>query len=224
MKISERWSELLSTPVARSLKEILGKGDRRPYALWLCQVAHLTRHTSAHQALVGTRVGEVSIRYAKYCFEHAMEEAGHEQMALADLRRIGLPARGIEDLPAPLPSTELLTAYLYHAATRSHPATRLGFSYWAEKCYPYIEMLARDTQSSLGLADSQMTFFVSHAAIDEKHARSVEQIIEEVCRTQEDWDAVERGMLESLNLAIRIFEEILRDTGSARWLASERSA
>jgi hypothetical protein len=207
-RISERWGELLESPVAQSLKDILGKGDRRPYTLWLCQVAHLTRHTSAHQALVGTRVGEISIPYAKYCFEHAMEEVGHEQMALADLRRIGLSADRVEDLPPPLPSTELLTAYLYHASTRAHPATRLGFSYWAEKCYPYIEMLVRDTQASLGLADSQMTFFVSHAAIDEKHARGVEEIIDKVCKTDADWNAVERGMVESLNLAIGIFQEI----------------
>jgi hypothetical protein len=211
-KMGNYWFEILSTPVAKEIKKILASGDKKLYALWLCQVAHLTKHTSAHQALVGTRFNEISIPYMKFCYEHALEEVGHELMAVHDLRKIGANVEAIKDLPPPMQSTEQLTAYLYYAAERAHPATRLGFSFWAEKCYPYIQSLAGETQKSLGLKDHQMTFFVSHSKIDEKHANDVEKVIKHVCQTEADWKAVETGMIDTLNMAIKIFEEILTVT------------
>lgn len=53
-----------------------------------------------------------------------------------------------------------------------------------------------------------MTFFVSHSEIDDKHADDVEKIIQIVCESEADWEAVERGMVQSLDMAVRIFEEI----------------
>jgi hypothetical protein len=214
LKLANCWKELLSDPLTKSIEAILCGGDgsnRKLYALWLCQVAHLTRHTSAHQALVGIRVGEISLPYAKFCFEHAAEEVGHEMMAVHDLRKIGIEAKSVDDLPPPLAATRVMTSYLYYVAERAHPATRLGFSYWAEKCYPFISELAGKTKAALELSDRQMSFFVSHAEIDEKHARDVERIIGLVCQTEEDWRAVEQGMVESLNLAKNIFAEIYQE-------------
>lgn len=208
MRMAEYWQVLLETPLALEIQKVLSSGDKQLYALWLCQVAHLTKHTSAHQGLVGTRYQEISHQYMKFCFEHAAEEVGHEMMAVHDLRKIGLSAKTVSDLPAPLPATEKLTAYLYYAAQYSHPATRLGFSYWAEKCYPFIQGLAANTKKSLGLQNSQMTFFVSHSEIDEKHAQDVERIVQIVCQAPADWQAVETGMIDTLNLSVEIFREI----------------
>lgn len=50
----------------------------------------LTRHTSAHQAMVGTRLHEISIPYMKFCYEHALEEVVHEFMALTILKNLEL--------------------------------------------------------------------------------------------------------------------------------------
>ena len=163
-QMATRWAQILARPLAADIRRTIASGDRSLYALWLCQVAHLTRHTSAHQALVGTRVAEIDHRYARFCFEHALEEVGHENMALNDLRKMGFDAPSIESLPAPLPETERLTAFLYYLAERGHPASRLGFSYWAEKCYPFLQSMVSGVKADLGLADTQMTFFVSHSA------------------------------------------------------------
>ena len=207
-KMSSCWQDILSRPLAADVQKILTSGDKKLYAMWLCQVAHLTRHTSAHQALVGIRVNQTSYPYAKFCYEHASEEVGHEMMAIHDLKKIGVNVSKVDDLPAPLPATQKLNAYLYFISERAHPATRLGFSYWAEKCYPFIHSLAGNTKKSLGLEDHQMTFFVSHAVIDEKHAADVERIVKIVCKTPEDWAAVTTGMVDTLEMAIEIFAEI----------------
>ena len=202
------FQEIFSEPLAKKIQAIFASGDRTLYALWLSQVAHLTRHTSAHQALVGTRIDEISFTYAKFCFEHASEEVGHEMMAINDLKKIGYDVKSVADLPAPLPATTKLNAYLYFVAQHAHPATRLGFSYWAEKCYPFISEFAGTTKSALQLTDRQMTFFVSHAEIDAKHAEDVERVISQVCKTPEDWQAVEQGMIDTLTMAKEIFAEI----------------
>jgi pyrroloquinoline quinone (PQQ) biosynthesis protein C len=68
--------------------------------------------------------------------------------------------------------------------------------------------LANNTKNALGLKDQHMTFFVSHAAIDEKHAADVEKIVALVCKNEADWKAVDTGMVDTLNMAINIFEEI----------------
>jgi hypothetical protein len=208
LKMSECWAQILQSSLAKEIQNILTSGNRQLYALWLIQVAHLTKHTSVHQALVGTRYKEISHVYMKFCFEHAMEEVGHEMMALSDLKRIGAKVARIDQLPPPLAATEQLNAYLYYVSQYAHPATRLGFSYWAEKCYPFIHSMASGAQSSMGLSDQQMTFFVSHSRIDEKHADDVERIVKSVCKTPEDWQAVTQGMETSLHLAIQIFEQI----------------
>ena len=213
-KMGQCWHDILSRPLAQEIKKILASGDKKLYALWLCQVAHLTKHTSAHQALVGTRLDEISHVYMKFCFEHALEEVGHELMAIHDLKKIGSSIETIQDLPPPLNATEQLTAYLYYISERGHPLARLGFSYWAEKCYPFIQSMTVDAQNSMGLADSQMTFFVSHSRIDEKHAEDVERVIQLVCKSEQDLQAVEDGMNTSLQLAMQIFEEIYQLSNS----------
>ncbi len=207
-RMASCWQNILSKPVAKEIRSILASGDRKLYSLWLCQVAHLTKHTSAHQALVGVRSSEISHAYAKFCFEHASEEVGHEMMAVHDLRKIGFQVHAVKDLPEPLSSTTKLNAYLFYVSQHAHPATRLGFSYWAEKCYPFIHDLASSSKKALGLENHQMTFFVSHAEIDEKHAEDVEKIVVQVCKTSQDWAAVETGMVDTLEMAVDIFEEI----------------
>lgn len=127
--MGECWQEIFNKPIAEEIQKIIASGDKKLYGLWLAQVAHLTRHTSAHQSMVGTRIDEISIPYMKFCYEHALEEVGHEFMALNDLKKLGVDVKTVRDLPKPMASTENLTAFLYYAAERAHPATRLGFSY-----------------------------------------------------------------------------------------------
>jgi hypothetical protein len=212
IRMGQLWQEILDRPLAANLRQTLAAGNRRLYALWLCQVAHQTRHTSAHQALVATRINEVDSLYAKYCYRHALEEVGHEEMALHDLRQMGFVASCVDDLPPPLPATRKLTALLYDLAQREHPASRLGFSYWAEKCYPFLQLLVSGVQSSLGLSKGQMTFFLSHATIDEQHGRDVERAIQHVCESPEAWAAVEYGMSATLGLAVEIFKEVYEES------------
>lgn len=175
------------------------KFDQRLYAIYLVETFHYTRHNSRNQALVATRSEIVDIRYMKFCLDHAAEEAGHEYMALHDLKSLGFSVQENE-LPSPLPETQALIGYLYYISANGNPLQRLGYSFWAENIYEYINNHLKILAQVCQLRPEQLTFFLQHATIDEKHAQEVEKIICEFVKTNDDFQAVQDVLLMSLRL------------------------
>ena len=184
-----------------------GTIDRRLYALYMLETYHYTRHNARNQALVGVRAHDVSPQYQKFCFHHAEEETGHELMALHDVASLGLDKEAMP-IPDPLPETETLIAYLYWVSLMGNPYQRLGYSYWAENVYHYIMPAIHALRDQLALSDHQLTFFIAHSEIDAEHAVEVQQVLTKNCATPQDWAAVERVMITSLNLTERMLEGV----------------
>jgi pyrroloquinoline quinone (PQQ) biosynthesis protein C len=210
-RVSAIWEEILSTSrFVQAIKS--GEITKQLYGLYLIETYHYTRHNARNQALVGVRCPEEQRQYQKFCFVHASEEVGHEQMALHDLVSLGLkdapPA-----IPPPLPATDVLTGYLYWISYQGNPLQRLGYSYWAESCYEYVRPLMGQVQKTLGLTPAQMTFFVAHADIDVEHSQLVNDMIVKRCTTADDWDAVGQVMETSLRLTGRMMDEVAAEYG-----------
>ena len=129
-------------------------------------------------------------------------------MAYHDLASLGSGNSAIA-IPPPHPTTEIFIAYLYWVSTNGNPLRRLGYSFWAEDSYGYIEPLVRQVKETLGLDASQMTFIISHAAIDQKHSQEIEEMIGTFCKTEEDWQAVEDVMNTSLRLQSEMLEQVV---------------
>ncbi len=184
--------------------------DKRLYAIYLTETYHYTRHNSRNQALVATRPEELDIRYMKFCLKHAEEEAGHEKMALHDIKNLGYNVSET-NLPKPLVSTQTLISYLYYTAQTGNPVARLGYSFWAEQCYSYIEPLLQMISKGLGVPDKAMTFFREHSTIDEKHAIEVQDAITRFAKSPADWEAVEDCMVNSLILTTRMMDEVFEE-------------
>jgi len=199
--LEHTWAELLSRPVAANFLTSPASADRRMLALYLIQAYHYASHTSRNQAAVGVSMRTSNVHYLKYVYEHALEEVGHELMALHDLRALGVaiedPAR---DMPAPLPETEVLIAYLYYVANFGNPVQRLGYSYWAESAYGVGQSFLDGITARMNLGREQLTFFHVHADIDAKHANDVEKALLKACETPADWKAVRRAAETSLRL------------------------
>ena len=92
----------------------------------------------------------------------------------------------------PLPATEALIGYLYFVAFKYGPLPRLGYSFWAEDVYEQIDEALVKIRKDLSLADKNMTFFVAHAKIDEKHIDQVTDCIERFVKTPAEQAAVEQ--------------------------------
>jgi len=219
--VAARWQRLLTKPWVMEFLNTFSSSDRRLFAIYMSQVVAYTSHTARNQALVGVNGENTNVHYMKYCFKHALEETGHELMAVHDLKSIGAPIESAADLPRPLPATELMVAYLYWVSSNGNPIQRLGFSYWAEQSYRFIGDAVSGHRENMGLQKEQMTFFYSHAHVDEGHAEDVKQILLKVCQTEQDWKDVIRVAETTLDLSEQMLEQVRAE--HARMVAGEPS-
>ncbi len=210
----QEWSEVIKTnPLMRAAMN--GTGDKRLFAIYLSQVYHFTRENPVNQALVAQNLQShrwkmdtgTKVRYMKFCFHHAEEEAGHEYMALHDLKAFGLDVEEAT-IPPALPSTSAFIALVSEIATQWHPAARLGYSYWAESCYEIFRPIAGDLQSSLGIKPQAMTFLHQHGQIDEKHAEEVNVVLGYVVTNEEAAASVKRALIETIRSTGEILAQI----------------
>ncbi|MEX2499098.1 MAG: iron-containing redox enzyme family protein [Wenzhouxiangellaceae bacterium] len=205
-RVKDVWNDIFNTSkMVSAIRD--GVVDPRLYALYMIETYHYTSHNARNQALVGVQAKGIHPNYMKFCFHHAYEETGHENLALADVKSLGLDIEP-SSLPKPLPATEVLIAYLYWVASNGNPLQRLGYSFWAESSYEYINPLVDKIRSSLNLDDSQLSFFIAHSEIDSKHAEEVARIMVRHARTDEDWRDIEQVMVTSLKLTGHVLDDV----------------
>lgn len=203
------WQEILTqSPLIKAVNS--GCDDRRLYALYLVETYQYTRHNAQNQALVAVRLPGGHTPYLQFCLRHASDEAGHEQMALHDLKMLGVSPPNVIALP-PLPATEVLIAYLYWISFQGNPLQRLGYSYWAENSYAFIAPVLQAVQAQMQLEKQQMTFFIDHASIDARHSEMVHQMILRTAQAPRDWNDIGRVLETSLRLTKDILTDVYRE-------------
>lgn len=193
--------------------------DRDLYVRLMTEIFHYTRHNAQNQALAALKVSSDRLKLLRYCLHHAYEEAGHDLMVLSDLGSIDVSPESVLR-SRPLPETQAFIAYLYRVATEHDATARLGYSYWAEGAYPFIEDLIAAMRRDLELQDSQMTFFVEHSTIDVAHLGAVKKVIVEFCTTPELQDGALACLETSLHLTGQLFEAAYRE--HQRWAQRQR--
>ncbi len=202
--LDKKWEDVIAN--SKMLQHIIaGKIDKRLFAIYMYETYHYTFHNARNQALVGVVGKDLPVQYMKFCFEHAEEETGHELMALHDIRELGVDVKNTA-IPAPLMNTEILIAYLYWVSSKGNPLQRLGYSFWAENCYSYINPIIEVVKEKLQLKDTQLTFFIAHSNIDEDHAKEVQDMIVRHVKTDKDWEDIKTVMLTSLTLQERLLD------------------
>lgn len=214
--VAEEWKNIFDR--SAFVKAILaGDFSAELYQMYMTETYHYTFHNSRNQALVGVFGQGLPIHYQKFVYHHAAEETGHEMMALHDLNSIAKKNLKPQDLPAPLCATEALVGYLYWVSFTGNPLQRLGYSFWAENSYQYINPLVEKIRDRLSLKNSQLTFFVAHSDIDDEHAKEVQDMITQFAKTEADWRAIEDVARKSLRLTGNILDEVW-----AEYLAYQR--
>lgn len=116
---------------------------------------------------------------------HALDEVGHEQMALRDLQSLGYDTSGIESEEA-LPSTIPLIAHPVYLLQSSHAVAYLGQIFFLEfmptrSGKAYLAALAR-----AGVPEAATSFLAEHASVDEHHNRLMQRHVADLIRTEED--------------------------------------
>lgn len=208
-KLNILWEDILKSSLL--INHIMqGKIDKKLFALYMFETYHYTFHNARNQALVGVVGKKLPVQYMKFCFVHAEEETGHELMALHDIRELGVDVAK-QVIPEPLMNTETLIAYLYWISATGNPIQRLGYSFWAENCYGFINPVISKVKDTLKLKDTQLTFFIAHSNIDEEHALEVQNMILKFAQTDEDWNAIEKVMTTSLKLQGKLLDGVYEE-------------
>lgn len=202
----EVWAKIKATKYYSAL--LAGQVTPAIMHRYLVETYFYVRENAKNQAAVVLRLDDTQAAYAKYCLKHALEENGHEQMCLHDLRTTGFDMATLPGL-RPLPATAGLIGYLYDLAARHNPVARLGYSYWAEGAHSYLAEGMAKVKALFQLSDNQMTFFVAHGAIDEKHFQDVKAALAAHCVTEQDWADVAWVIRVTGGLTATMLDEIL---------------
>lgn len=205
--IAHMWENIFSTITSKVFTNGFIDKDKRIYALYLTQVYHYAYHTPRNLALAGANLKNTNTYFMHYCFEHAMEETGHELMALHDLKMLGVST----DTPKVLASTEAIIGYVKYLATSETPYRILGYSYWIERPYKYILQFMEQMERAMGLKKNQLTFYYNHIEIDKKHGKDIENALINVCQTTEHWQAVRESAIKSMQLSLSMYLEIIEE-------------
>lgn len=194
IKHGQFWQHVLNHPVSRELYHDL-----------LVEMYHYTRHNSMNQAATAFVAAPEGL--LKFVYHHAADELGHERMVTHDLESIGLLDRQVLSR-SPLPATEALIGYLYFVALKYGPVARLGYSFWAENAYEHIDDVLSKIKNDLSLTDRNMSFFVAHASIDEKHSAQVRACIERYATLPSDQALVRSVAQTTLFLTGQMLEQV----------------
>jgi pyrroloquinoline quinone (PQQ) biosynthesis protein C len=199
------WAKIKATRFYRAVMD--GTIEMPILVRYMIETYFYVRENAKNQAAVVLRLDDSRADYARYCLKHAAEENGHEMMCLHDLKSVGIPVDKIP-LNRPLPSTAGFIGFLYTWAAFGNPVGRLGYSYYAEGAHKYMTEGMGKVKNQYGLADHNMTFFVSHAVIDEKHYTEVREAIAKFCVTDQDWADVAYVIECTGTLSAQMLEEL----------------
>lgn len=200
-EISSVWADAQSNPFFVACETGI---DRETYKLVMTQLYHYTKHNAYNQAFAVNRFHDDNNKILKFACKHALEELGHERMVLSDLESVGLLDDSVIDESKLLPETEALVGYIYFASQYYGVKGRLGYSLWAEDCYSFIDTAIKAVQKHLSIDKKNMSFLVSHAQIDAKHSKEVDEIIEEFVVDPQDQANCRKVALTTLKLTLNM--------------------
>ena len=166
---------LLSVPAI--VECLAGRITRTRYVAFLRQAYHHVKHTVPLLMACGSRLGEERAALRGAMTQYIVEENGHEEWILDDLRACGDDPHAARHTP-PAPATEMLVAYVYDYIARVNPAGFLGMVHVLEGTSSALATrAAHSIARALGLPPAAFRYLTSHGSLDREHVRFFEQTV-----------------------------------------------
>jgi len=204
--IASVWKEIFDSEEAKKYSSTLMCKDKRLYAIYLVQVYHYAYHTARNLGLAGANLFNRDLKLMHHFFGHALGEVGHEVMAFNDLKELGIKLDSQDEVPPALPETEIMVAYVKNLSISEKPYRCLGYHYWIEQPYNYINSFMQAMELTMGLEKKQMSFYKQHAIIDQKHGSDIQEIVAEVCKT----DGIMAEIMEVTRTSLWLMFDVLK--------------
>ena len=191
-----------------------GAATAEQYCNILQQIYFHARENPQIQALATVRFRGDQRANVKRFFQHATSEIGHDQLALNDLKAMGVDT---DALPTqnPAPSTTALTSFGFYQTWHLNPVGYLGYLFFLEfmptkSGEGYAAELAR-----AGVPTSAMSFLLEHAHVDVAHNRLMEKYINDLVVSDADLQSIFYAVRVTGDLYAAMLDQAMFDPQSA---------
>ena len=155
--------------------------------------------------------------YIKTMLEHASSETGHDALALADLRALGISTATISH-ERPLPATSALIGFSFYLIECLNPISYLGFVFHLEYLPTHFGQQYAQGFLRAGVPMNAMSFLQEHNEADVGHNLLMADYVENLLLNQRDVDDTIYAMQVTTVLFANLVEAAFRrvDEGETR--------
>lgn len=152
--------------------------------------------------------------YIKTMLQHASSETGHDELALADLRALGVNTDNIPN-ERPLPATSALISFSFYLIQYLNPVSYLGFVFHLEYLPTHFGQQIAQGFLQAGVPMSAMTFLLEHTEADVGHNLLMAEYVENLLLTERDVDDTIYAMQVTATLFGNLVEAAFRRVDEA---------
>lgn len=176
------------------------------YARFLKESYYHVRAAARVYALAGSRVGEDNEPVREWLLKHAVEEYGHHDWVLEDLRALGHDPSDLGITKPSVPS-DALVAWMYYIAGVHNPVAVLADSYVIEGLSQlFASQLADAMKEMLSVSDQAVTYLARHGVADQGHMDDLRDLINTNVTKEQDY----LDMVQCAKVEFELYGQILR--------------
>ena len=155
------------------------------YQSLLREIYYYARESPPFFAAILVHLRGTQRSYIKTMLAHASSETGHDELALADLRALGVKADNIPN-ERPLPATSALIGFSFYLIQYLNPVSYLGFVFHLEYLPTHFGHQLVQGFLRAGVPSNAMSFLLEHNEADVGHNRLMAEYVENLLLTERD--------------------------------------
>lgn len=171
---ADRQNLVSATMIQRAINRDI---TREQYIAYLTQAYHHVKYTVPLMMAVGARLPDSKEWLREAVAEYIEDEIGHQEWILNDIAACGGDKEAVRR-SKPAAETELMVAYAFDLINRKDPIGFFGMVHVLEgTSVSLADHAAVQIKQSLGLPEQAFSYLRSHGAIDQKHIRFLEDLV-----------------------------------------------
>lgn len=192
-RIHAAWIDAYESMMTRSVafrRMAAGTMTRSEYCAILRQIFHQVREHPQALGVFSSRLrGDAARALVPMILKHASSEAGHDDLAVEDMRTLGVDVSRIRS-ERPLPTTSAILGFMHYQLSHENPIGFLGYIFHLEFLPTRAGAALMRALESAGIPPEAQTFLRDHAEIDVAHNKLMERYVSTLVRDEADLEAV----------------------------------
>jgi len=207
-RIKAEWKLAFDEMNARpSFQRILNsKIELKHYQSILRQAYYHARERPQVQAFATVFFRGHQRKHLRTFFRDALSEIGHDELALLDLKNLGVETSNIP-FERPLPSTMALIAYGYYQVQHLNPVGYLGYLLHFDFMPAYGSRSYLEALQKSGIPREAMAFFHDSSGTEFNHNKFLEAYVDDLVKNESDLEAV----IYAMRTTSRLYELMIAE-------------